>query len=92
MRLTTPPPRRHGLIFVVPDYTTGRETVIVLVCLAQIAVLLLPFVIIFWRNYRRRRIQIKTITQSQAQRRVQGQSFWEAELQKKKGPGKPESD
>ena len=75
---------RYAFISIVPDYTTGKEQVIVLAYVLQIAILLAPWGIAYYRRYQRQRIRIKDIEGPQVQRRAQGEAFWRAEIRKRK--------
>ncbi len=77
-------PTRYAFISVVPDYTTGKEQVIVLAYVIQIGILLAPWGIAYYRRYQRQRTRIKDIESSQVQRRAQGEAFWKAEIRNRK--------
>jgi hypothetical protein len=77
-------PSRSASISIVPDYTTGKEPIIVLAYILQIAILVVPFGIVYYRRYQRQRTRIKNIEGSQAQKRAQGETFWKSEIQARK--------
>jgi len=71
-----------GTFTIVPDYTTGNETVISLAFGIQIALLIVLVVIIYFPVYKRKRNQIKTIEANQKQRQIKGKEFWEEEIRR----------
>jgi hypothetical protein len=77
-------PTKYAFISIVPDYTSGKEQVIVLAYVLQIGILLAPWGTVYFRRYQRQRMQIKEVKGSQVQRRAQGEAFWEAEIRKRK--------
>lgn len=69
---------------ILPDYTTGKESLIWLVMEIQIVILLGIVGAALYPRYRRQQAQIESIQAPQKQRQIQGQAFWEAEKQKLK--------
>jgi hypothetical protein len=82
------PPQRDGVITVVPDYTTGKETTILLLVLLQLSIVgTIAGVVIYIRTEplrMRRQIQADIA----AERRVQGEAFWQNEIRRSKDAGK----
>jgi hypothetical protein len=72
---------RFASISIVPDYTTGKETVIVLAYIIQIAVILTLLAIFYSQLNQRRRATVKAMEFALLQRRAKEQAFWEEENQ-----------
>jgi hypothetical protein len=68
-------------VAIVPDYTTGKEPIIVLAFIVQLVFLLSPLSIFYYQRYQRYQARIQTIRAPQMQRQTKGQAFWEAEIQ-----------
>jgi len=72
---------RKALMYVLPDYTSGKESRIYLIYLVETAILLVPI----WKLYsvfsRRRKAKEQEI---QDLKHIRGEGFWESEFQKKK--------
>jgi len=68
-------------MYVLPDYTSGKESRIYLIYLVETAILLVPV----WKLYsvlsRRRKAKEQEI---QDLKHIRGEGFWESEFQKKK--------
>jgi hypothetical protein len=75
---------RYASIAIVPDYTTGKEPVILLAIIAQIAILLIIVVIVLYLHNQRHRALTKNIEATLEQRRIERQALWNAEIQKGK--------
>jgi len=73
-------PGKGTLISFVPDYTTGKEGVIVAAYVIQLAVILGVLGAILYPRYQRRRTAQKT---AQLQKRKESDRFWRNELQRK---------
>ena len=71
-----------GIFTVVPDYTTGKETVITIAYAIQIAILIVLFGIFYYPVYQRKQVRIKNIKANQKQRQLKGQAFWQEEIQR----------
>jgi len=71
---------RKAIISVVPDYTTGKEKLLVLAYYLQIALIVVPLGIFYYRRYRvwQKRVQVL-----QAQKRIQSDAFWQAEIKRR---------
>ena len=74
--------RYNTSVAIMPDYTTGKEPVIVLSFVVQLVILLAPFGIFYYRRHQRYQEHIKSIQEPQMQRQTRGQAFWEGEIQK----------
>jgi hypothetical protein len=72
----------EGVFTIVPDYTTGKETVFSLAFGIQIAILIVLFGIFYYPVYKRKQVRIKNITVNQKQRQIKGQAFWQEEIQR----------
>jgi len=76
---------RKALMYVVPDYISGKEGLIYFIYLVEIAILLVPV----WKIYavfaRRRKTKEREI---QGLKQIRGEGFWESEFQKKKAEEK----
>lgn len=81
---------RPASIAVTPDYTTGKESLIVLVSFVQIAILLAPLGIVYYRRYQRYRMQMGSLRASTAERRAQSDGFWEAEVRAQREKSRPQ--
>lgn len=68
------------VIFIVPDYTTGHETTLTLAYVLQIAVIVGPPGIVYYRRYQVRRKSWKAL---QEEKRRQSDKFWQARIEKK---------
>lgn len=75
---------KQAFISIVPDYTTGKESVIMLAYALQVAILLVPLGVVCYRRYQRYRMRIKSIEAPQAQKRAQGEAFWEEKIRMRK--------
>jgi hypothetical protein len=75
-------PARKINIYLVPDYTTGKEKTIYMAYAAQILVLLIPVGILYYRYDRRRRARIQAVTQL---KRTTADTFWSKEYHRAKG-------
>ncbi|NMC54169.1 MAG: hypothetical protein GYA48_11095 [Chloroflexi bacterium] len=82
--LSYPPITWEASMTILPDYTTGKESLIWLVMEIQIVILLGIVGAALYPRYRRQQAQIESIQAPQKQRQIQGQAFWEAEKQKLK--------
>jgi hypothetical protein len=67
---------------IVPDYATGKESVISFAYIIQIAILLTLLGIVYYLRYQRDRARIKSIEANQKQMQIKGQAFWAAEMQR----------
>jgi hypothetical protein len=86
-RYTLQLPEREGSITVVPDYTTGNESIILLAMVAQLGIagaVAGGFVYVRTEPMRLRRRQQAAID---AQRQAQGEAFWQSEIQRSKDAG-----
>ncbi len=72
---------RFASISIVPDYTTGKEAVIVLAYIVQIALILTLLVIFYYQLNRRRRATAKDMEFALLQRRAKEQAVREDEIQ-----------
>jgi len=75
---------RYAALTIVPDYTTGKEPVIVLAYIVQIAILLTLLWFVYSLRDRRKRAIAKNMEFAQLQRRAKEQAFWEGEIQSDK--------
>jgi hypothetical protein len=71
-------------IEIVPDYTTGKESVLWVVYSVQIALLLILVGIVSYPHYQHRRARIQKIAAPQKKMQSRGQAFWDAQAQKGK--------
>jgi hypothetical protein len=71
-------------IEIVPDYTTGKESVLWVAYSVQIALLVIILVIVSYPSYQRHRARINKIEAPQKQMQRKGQAFWDAQVQKDK--------
>jgi hypothetical protein len=71
-------------IEIVPDYTTGKESVLWVVYIVQIALLVILLGIVSYPRYLRHRARIQKIEAPQKKMQNKGQAFWETEAQKEK--------
>ena len=72
---------RQALIYVLPDYTTGKEGIIYLIYVVEFLLLLIP-VWMFYSGFSQRR---KEKTQEiQNLKQIRGEDFWKSEIEKKK--------
>ena len=72
---------RQALIYVLPDYTTGKEGTIYLIYVVEFALLLIPVWILYSGFSQRRKEKTQEI---QNLKHIRGDGFWESEYQKKK--------
>jgi hypothetical protein len=75
---------RYAFITIVPDYTTGKEPVIVLAYTVQIAILLTFLGIVRYLYLQRHRTLPQSRGMVKTGRRIKGRAFWEAKNQKGK--------
>jgi hypothetical protein len=75
-------PSKPTDISVLPDYNTGKESILFFSYLLQIGVLVLPFVLIFYRRYRRAEEKIREIKRL---KHIHGEDFWKAEANRRGG-------
>jgi hypothetical protein len=75
---------RYASIAIVPDYTTGKELVMVLAFIAQIFILLIILGIVYNLRNQHHRALTKGIEATLEQRRIERQALWDAEIQKGK--------
>jgi hypothetical protein len=80
-------PEREGSITVVPDYTTGKETTILLVMLLQLSIVGAVIGIIVYIRTEPMRLRRQIQADIAAERRVQGEAFWKREIERSKGAG-----
>lgn len=74
---------RPAIISIVPDYTTGQELTLTFVYLAQISLVIVPIIIVYYWRYQARSAVRRA---EQEQKRKQSDAFWEAETKRvKKG-------
>jgi hypothetical protein len=78
----------ESAIEIVPDYTTGKESVLWIVYVVQIALLLILVGIVSYPYYQRRRARIQKIAAPQKKMQSRGQAFWDAQAQKEKEKNK----
>ncbi len=71
-------------IEIVPDYTTGKESVLWVAYIVQISLLVIILVIVSYPRYQRRRARIQKIEAPQKKMQNKGQAFWVAQAQKDK--------
>jgi hypothetical protein len=71
-------------IEIVPDYTTGKDSVLWVAYSVQIALLIIILVIVSYPRYQRRRARIQKIEAPQKKMQSKGQAFWDAQVQKDK--------
>lgn len=70
-------------VAIAPDYTTGKEAIIVLSFLVQLVTLLAPIGVFYYRRHQRYQTHIARIRETQMRRQTRGQEFWELEIQKR---------
>jgi hypothetical protein len=75
-------------IEIVPDFTTGKESVLWVVYSVQIALLVIILLIVFYPRYKRHRERIQKIEAPQKKMQSKGQAFWDAQAQKDKDKNK----
>jgi hypothetical protein len=81
-----------GIIAIVPDYTTGKEFVILFAYIIQIAILLIISGIVYYPYYQRYQARIKTIEAPQKKMQIKGQAFWDAEMRNDKKKTQKDND
>ena len=79
-------PARHEPVSLLPDTVTGRETVLWLAYLVQIAILAALVALLTLRSQRKQRRRLREI---QSLKHIDGENFWKRELEKQEG-GKQE--
>lgn len=80
-------PAKPSLIFVLPDYTTGREKAIVLACWAQVAAIAVPLSLWFGLPRLSRR---QTELLQKRKKRDEAEAAWQRMI--KRGPGGQDND
>jgi hypothetical protein len=79
-------PAKPVTISIVRDYVTGKERMLTLAFLAQIAVVVIPLMFLYTRRYLIRRSARRT---AQRQRRAESDAFWGEQAQKNQTWRKP---
>jgi hypothetical protein len=74
-------PRRTAVFYIVPDTTTGKERIIWLAYVVQLAVLALAVVLPYWRARARRRARLAAILPP---RPPEADAFWKAESRRQR--------
>jgi hypothetical protein len=80
-------PRDVATMTVTPDYTTGKETTFLVVMLLQLGVVGAIVAVIIYIRTERMRMRQQQQAAIDAQRREQGEAFWQSEIQRNKGAG-----
>ena len=80
----------QGVLYIVPDYTTGHEAAIVAIYVVEFLILLIPPGLVIYLQLRYRQARVRRITDPQKQRHARGDAFWQAEMQKRQGKKGPE--
>jgi len=77
-------PARNATVFVVPDYTTGKEKTIALAYLLQIAAIGLFLTVLFYPRLRRYWVYQRRIAAERRQKRIEADAFWQTEIRRRK--------
>lgn len=77
-------PARNATIFIVPDYTTGKEKTIALAYFLQIAVIGAFLGGLFYPRLRRYWIYQREIAAERRQKRIAADAFWQTEVRRKR--------
>jgi hypothetical protein len=74
-------PSIEATIFLVPDYTTGKEGLLTLAYLFQAGIIFTPIAVLFYRQYRKQRHRMR---QLDGLKHIQGKAFWQRQFKNRK--------
>ena len=86
-RYTLDLPEREGTITVVPDYTTGREAIILLAMLLQTGVVGAIVGVCVYVRTKPMRLRRQHLAAIDAKRQERGEAFWQSEIHRSKDAG-----
>jgi hypothetical protein len=74
-------PSIEATIFLVPDYTTGKEGLLTLAFLIQVGIIFTPIAFLFYRQYRKQRDRMRQLN---GLKHIQGEVFWQTQFKNHK--------
>jgi hypothetical protein len=74
-------PSIEATIFLVPDYTTGKEGLLTFAYLIQTGIIFTPIAVLFYRQYRKQRERMR---QLDGLKHIQGEAFWQTQFKNRK--------